>query len=129
MKGYLYTLEMLIAASIVFGSLVMVFSSPVDKPQLEINTIQQNCFEALKYLDEKGDLRKYAIQGNESALESDLSGILLKSIGFRARICQSFCQASGIPSNETVVTVDYYISGYRQNFNATKIRLYVWKLG
>jgi hypothetical protein len=128
MKGYLYTLEMLIAVSIIFGSVIMVFSSPVDKPQVELNTIQQSCFGALKYLDEKGDLRKYASQGNESALESSLDSILAKSIGFRSKICQSSCYAPETPANETVIVIEYYISGYRQSYNATKVRLYAWKL-
>ena len=128
MKGYLYTLEVLIALSIIFGAVLFVYRSPPPKPESESLFIKQSGFDALKYLDEKGVLRMYAYQNNESALENDLSSCLVKSIGFEAAFCYDSCDSIGVPENQTVVAVDYYISGYRSASDAKKVRLYLWKL-
>ncbi len=128
MKGYIYTLEMFIAISLIFGSVIFVFSSPADKPEAELNVIQQSCWEALKYMDEKGDLRKFANQSNESAIESSLEQIISKSIGFEAKICRPSCSTSGVPANQTIIAIDYYLAGYRNIYNASKVRIYAWKI-
>lgn len=129
MKGYVYTLEMLIAVSIIFGSIVFVFSSPVDKPDTELNLIKQSSFDALKYLDENNELKKLVVEGNESEINILLESSIPKSIFFKAVICHSECSASGIPVNRTVVITDYYISGYRNIYLPEKVRLYSWKAG
>lgn len=127
MKGYLYTLEMLIAVSLIFGSIIFVFSTPVDKPDIEINMIKQSSFDALKYLDEKGILRKLATGGNSSEIDIILESSIPKSIFFKSVICQPICNIVEIPENQTVILTDYFISGYRTIYMPEKVRLYAWK--
>lgn len=128
MKGYLYTLEVLIALSIIFGAILFVYKSPPPKTDAEIVAIKQGGFEALRHLSERGVLGKYAYEGNETQIEYELESILEKSIGFEISICSDSCDQSGIPLNQTVVAVDYYTAGYRKNFSPMTVRLYLWKL-
>ena len=127
MKGYLYTLEVLIAVSIVFAAVFFVYRSPPQKPDAELVVIKQSGFDALKYLDGKGDLGMYASQNNETAIETAVSSIIPRSIGIEAKICYDTCSQAGIPMNQTVIAVDYYVSGYRSTYDAKKVRLYLWK--
>jgi hypothetical protein len=126
-KGYLYTLEMLFAIAVIFGAIVFVFKASPDKPITEIGLIKQQGFDALQYMDESGNLKKYYYENNQSALDGELNNILTKSISFKADMCKYDCSQDGIPGNQTIIIVDYYISGCRTNFNPGKIRLYLWK--
>lgn len=128
MKGYLYTLEVLIALSIIFGAILFVYKAPPTKPDAEISAIKQNGFEALRHISEKGMLGKYALEGNESQIEYELESFLEKSMGFEISICQDSCDQTGVPEKQTVVAVDYYTAGYRTSFGPRTVRLYLWKL-
>jgi hypothetical protein len=126
MKGYLYTLEVLIAVSIVFGAVFLVYRSPPPKPDAQIAMIKQQGFESLRYLDDQGLLRKYVNESNETAIKNSLQNSLTKNIGFEIAICTTSCDTIGVPDNQTIILVDYYISGYRNSFDPKKIRLYLW---
>lgn len=127
MKGYLYTLEVLVAISLVFGALFFIYRSPPPKPDFQTSLIKQGGFEAIRYLDERGDLRKYVNQSNETAVEDALESILPKSVGFEVSICGLSCDTEGIPSNRTTIAVDYYVSGYRNIFDPKRVRIYLWE--
>jgi len=127
-KGYIYTLEVFIAISMIFLTLVFVFRNPPQRPELEISLIKQQGFEALEYLDNKGVLRQYVSSSDEFSIENSLSGILSANMAYETEICSSSCLDSNIPVNETVVAVDYYIAGYRDAYLGKKVRLWMWRL-
>ena len=126
-KGYLYTLEVLIACSILFITFVYIFRLPPTEPELEISIIKQFGFEALQYLDGKGDLRGLIADGNESVIESQLRGILLGNIHFETEICKTTCDQRNVPVNETIVAMNYYTSGYKGIYEPQKLRLWMWR--
>ena len=126
-KGYTYTLEVLIAVSVIIVSITFLFKTPLQKPELELSTIKRQGFEALKYLDESDQLRNSTLNKNETELENALRGLLVSE--YDVDICDpnATCLGTSIPKNQTIIIIDYYISGYKQDYNVKKIRLFLWR--
>jgi len=126
-RGYLYTLEILIVFSILFVVMIYLFKSPEVKPELDISLIKQQGFDALTYLDMENNLRKMIIQGDEKEIEDALKNLIPKNVGFETQICRHYCDDSNVPKNQTVIVLDYYISGYGNEYNNKKLRLWLWR--
>lgn len=126
-KGYVYTLEVLIAVSIMFISLVLIFRTAPTKPELELSLIKEQGFDALLYLDQKGDLRRMVSENNETGIEYGLKTILPLNVNFETDVCMSNCDDTNVPSNRTIIVVDYYISSYMENYLGKRVRLWLWR--
>lgn len=126
-KGFIYTLEVLIAVAIILASLVFIFRSSPAKPELDVSIIKTQGMDALSFLDAKGSLRKLVFDDNETEIETQLKAYLPKNIGFEVQLCTSPCSAVNVPVNETVVAVSYYISGYKESYVGKKARLWLWR--
>ena len=126
MRGYLYTLEVLIAFSIMSIILISIYKIPETQPELDISLIKQQGYNALKYLDESGDLKKIMASNDEITLENELSKLISKSIEFETEICRNRCDERNVPKNRTIIVVDYYSSGYRF-YDNKKVRLWLWR--
>lgn len=126
MKGYLYTVEVLIAISVISVTVIFLFKSFPEKPEMELSLIKTQGHDALNYLDKKGDLRQFVIDGNEDEIERLLSSLLDSK--YELEICSlgQTCY-DRVPANETIIAVDYYISGYREKYDAKKLRLFLWR--
>ena len=127
MKGYIYTLEVLIAISIIFISMVSVFRIAPTKPETEISIIKQNGFDALFYLDQEGLLSEMVAKDNETGIENHLKTILPENVRFEIDICSVECDVLNLPVKETIMAVDYYIGGYRETYVGKKVRLFLWR--
>ena len=127
MKGYIYTLEVLIAISIIFISMVSLFRIAPAKPETEISIIKQSGFDALFYLDQSGILREMVLGNNETEIENNLKNILPENIQFETEICRTSCDTTNLPINKTIIAVDYYIGGYKETYSGKKVRLFLWK--
>ncbi len=126
-RGFVYTLEVLIAVSIILVSLVFLFRSPPPKPALDTSVIKTQGMNALMFIDAKGTLRKNVFYDNETQIETELKLYLSKNIGFETELCALRCSAANLPSNETVIAIDYYISGYNENYLGKKVKLWLWR--
>lgn len=115
MKGYIYTLEVLTAMSVILLSIVFIFGAPPAKPEIETAILKHQGFDALEYLDEKGLLR----QMNESEIEYQLSQLLPAKAGVSTA-------GNNLP-NTTVIALDYYISCYNGAYTGRKIRVWLWE--
>jgi hypothetical protein len=120
MKGYLYTIEVLIATSIVFIAVGMAFKSPAIKPAMETELIGEQGFLKLQYLDVNGTLRELVMNRNETGLESALALAWPYEVSFS-------CDDRNLPENKTVITTVYYVVGEKHTYNYTKICLYSWE--
>ncbi len=126
-KGYVYTIEVFLAISLVLITLVFLYRTPPEKPQLEISVMKLQGMHTLEYLDKKDDLRKFAVTANESDIERRLNDTIIRAIDFEIDICTITCNETGVPRNKSVVSVDYYIAGYRERHNVTKIKMWMWR--
>ena len=113
-KGYIYTLEVIIAIPIILLSLIFIFGTPPVKPELEISLIKQQGFNALEYLDQKDLLR----QLSDAEIENQLRALLPDNIQL---------SLGGELPDKTVIAVDYYISGYKGKYIGKKITLWLWE--
>ena len=125
-KGYIYTLEVLIAVSMILVTVVLVFGKTQEEAQTEIPLIKQSGYDVLFYLDKSDDLRRIVSTEGVTALESNLTRLLPLNIAFDVTICTTLCGSISLPGNKTIVAVDYYISGYREKFINKKVRLWLW---
>ena len=127
MKGYIYTLEVLIAISIILVSMVSVFRIAPTKPETEISIIKQSGFDALFYLDQKGILREMVVSDDEIGIENQLLSILPENIEFEIDVCSTNCDMIDLPRNETIMAVYYHIGGYRETYLGKRVRLFLWR--
>ncbi|MFC2143244.1 hypothetical protein ACFLQN_02490, partial [Candidatus Aenigmatarchaeota archaeon] len=59
-KGYVYTLEVLIALSLIFLTLVFVFKTPIIQTEVEVAVIKRIVMDEINHLGETGELASYA---------------------------------------------------------------------
>lgn len=127
LKGYVYTLEVMLAISMIFVTLILVFSSTPEEAETNLAIMKQNGYDALYYMDQNDDLRNAVSRGAVSEIDANLTDILPKNVKFDTNICTTSCNSTEIPGNRTVVTADYYISGYRGDYIGKKVRLWMWR--
>lgn len=125
-KGYIYTLEVLVAVSIILITVVLVFNANPEEADTSLPIIKQNAYDALFYLDKSDDLRKIVATEGITQLERNLTALLPSNIMFDAIICTTTCTSLSLPTNRSIITVDYYIGGYREKFINKKVRLWLW---
>lgn len=127
MKGYVYTLEVMLAVALIIVTVVMIFGTGPKESETEIALIKQMGFDTLHYLDQSGDLRDAVARGALAEIDINLTIMLPTTIVFDSNICRGTCVSSSLPENRTVVVIDYYIGSYRDNFINKKLRLWLWK--
>ena len=125
-KGYIYTLEVLIAVSTILITIVLVFSTTPEQADTGLPIIKQSAYDALVYLDKTDDLRKIVSTEGTKQLKKNLTILLPSNVDFNVIICSVTCLAKDLPQDRPIIIVDYYISGYRENFINKKVRLWLW---
>ena len=117
---------MLIAVSIILVALVLIFREGPKEQEIEVSLLKRYAWESLEYLNNNGTLREYVANDDEGSLESAVGEILPINVFFEIDICGLQCDDTNVPKNETVISVDYYVSGYRNVFIDKKIKLWAW---
>ncbi len=127
MKGYIYTIEVLLALSLVLVMIVFIFSSTPEQPETSLVVIKQTGYDALHYLDQTGMLRDAVSREAYGEIAANVTEMMPNSIKSDVAICTAtFCESFKIPVNRTIVAVDYYVSGYEQQYLEKKVRLWLW---
>lgn len=126
-RGYIYTLEVLLAIATIFVTLVLVFSNAPEQPEAHLAVIKQSGYDALFYMDQSGELRDAVSRGSVTAINSNLTATMPATILFSTAICTTSCQPSSLPANRTIVIVDYYTGDYRDQYIGKKVRLWMWE--
>ena len=126
-KGFVYTLEALIVIGIVFVLMAFVFRFSIPASQPDVVIIKRAGIDALEYMEQNFDLRRYVSEVDTAQIDKGLASILAGNIKFETEICSASCNPVGVPAKQTVVVVDYYIAAYRDGFEGQKIRLWMWR--
>ena len=120
-KGFVKTLEAGIAITLILVSMVFLFpEKTINEPQ--ISDIGYNC---LRYLDNQGVLRNYAVNDLENNLISDLRSCLPPILNYTARICTTSTCNTILPGNKTIFLSSYLIAG-ENSVRPTLINLWIW---
>ncbi len=125
MKGLLKTFEAIMAILAILIIFVIFFLSSQSLPEFETVNMRVRGFQALKLLDDNGELRKFVITNDTVTIKNKLSQILSPSTNFDVNICQLNCTSLGIQADK-LTTVSYLIAGDYNNFALRQIILYMW---
>jgi hypothetical protein len=116
----------LFAIALVFGSIIFIFNiMPQEKP-VNIPMLKKTGYYALEHLDNTDELRQAVYENDRLEISNRLKGILPSNIDIHLDICTTACNSLFVP-NRTVVSIDYYISGYRSTFVNKKLKLWLWE--
>lgn len=127
MKGYIYTLEVMLAISIIVGSLFLIMGNVNTQQSYKPTSMARQVIDALKYMDMKGELRQYVNNDDEVSIETNMSSLLPDTIKFEVVVCSTNCVSTAVPADQTVITLDYFISGYKDNYFGKKVHVWVWE--
>ncbi len=127
MKGYVYTLEIVIGMLLILVTFISLFSSPPSKPEIEVTVIKQSGFNSLDFINKEGLLRELVQNNSEAELESRLSALLSKSVKLEAEICTETCGTTGVSTTGNVITFDYYVSAFNENYMGRRVKLWLWR--
>ena len=122
MKGVIFTLEAVIAGTILITFLVFIVSNFSPPPQEGDLTIR--AYEILEGLDNQGILRNYTVNQDFDGLNSQVKF-------FSANHSIQICDLSGscvgtIPNASDIFTGTYIIAG-NESYNPFYVKLYLWR--
>ncbi len=126
MKGMIYTLEAMIAALLIMGTLVTVYSYAKQQEGFDAVTIRDKGYSCIKDLDVRGLLRHYALSNDTAGIRSCLRACLPRSLNFSIHFCAS-C-APDVPGNKTIISINYMIAGESALFQPTNANLFLWPI-
>ncbi len=126
MKGFMYTLEAMIAALIILSALVTVYSFSRQQENFDSAIIKEKGYSCVKDLDSGGILRYYALSNDSSGMRGYFQNCLPRSLNFSVSFCRA-C-AAGLPGNKTIVSVNYLVAGEGATFQPTSINLFLWSI-
>lgn len=126
MKGYLYTLEAMIAAILILSTLVFIYQ-PQQKTGFDVSILKDSGFACLKDADNKGLLRYYALNNMTQQARSAMQSCLPNTANFSVAFCTDTC-ALEKPQNKTSVGVSYFIAGESATFQPMTINVVMWSL-
>ncbi len=126
MKAMMHTLEAMIAALLILGTLVAVYSFPKPQESFDSVTMREKGYFCMKDADNRGLLRYYALANDSIGIRNYFQGCLPRSLNFSLNFCAA-C-AADIPANRTVISMNYIIAGEGASFQPTNANLFLWSL-
>ncbi|MEM5777036.1 MAG: hypothetical protein QXJ06_01145 [Candidatus Aenigmatarchaeota archaeon] len=126
MKGINFMIELAISISLLSMALFFIYKNH-DQFNL-INKYKFETFQALKILDQKNELRYYAIKDDGTNINSSLSNIIGNKFNFYVVIFNKTTNTTFIPDlkNDNVGVVDYHISGDFGSYSPRIIKVFIW---
>jgi len=125
-KGMIYTLEAVMAAVLILGTLITVYSFSKQEAGFDAATIRESGYSCIRSLDGRGILRYYALANDSAGIRSYLKSCLPRSLNFSMQFCAS-C-APDVPGNKTIVSVNYMIAGEAALFQPSNANLFLWSI-
>lgn len=126
MKAQIHSLEAIIACSLIASILVLFIYRPPLPPELTKLSHKLDAYNGLKILDESGELRRYALERNASAIKNALNPYI--RVSYDVVLYNETNNITSIPSLPTqeIVGLSYYIAGDIGEYSAIEIRVYLW---
>jgi hypothetical protein len=124
-KGYAYTLEVMIAISMVIVFTVLIFTTVQTPVSANTALVRRQGYEALEFLEQTNELRPLVFANDETSIKNRLRDLLPPAIALEADVCVKVCEGN-LPQGKTIVSVEYYVSGYNEIFFTKKVKLWMW---
>ncbi len=109
MKGYIQTLEAVIALGIILLAMTMFLTPERIGDRIDF---KDNFYGCIKDVDNKGLLRDYVYTGSEKELSNELRDCLPGLIDFTLRICLTNECMGNIPDVPDVESYVYFVASY-----------------
>jgi hypothetical protein len=124
-KGVTQSLEAVITILMVLTIFALIFTSRQANPQSELARWKLMGFNAVKSLDEDGQLRYYVLANDTQAIKEKLGGLMPAGVDFDVFICGSTCALPNA-SAERIASASYLLAGDAGNFSPKELVLYIW---
>ncbi|MBI4017341.1 MAG: hypothetical protein HY366_00135 [Candidatus Aenigmarchaeota archaeon] len=124
-KGMSYSLEALIAITIVLVALVTVFNQLPPPQRQGLSFAEKNGLTCLRSLDQEGRLRADAVTQNTSSIRQNLVGCIRGTFNHTVQVCKNTCTAPALDRDQDVVSAKYYVAGANAT-DPTLVILYIW---
>jgi len=124
-KGFSFTLEAVIAATIIIVSLLFFFK-PQAPQENYMYDVQEKEYYCLKSLDDSGKLRGCVMDNDITTIEDDLVDCLAP-FNYTVQICRDTCTSATLPQDKGVIISRYYIAG-DDRIDPLYVKLSVWYL-
>jgi len=122
-KGVSFTLEAVIAATIIITALLFFFKPQVPQENY-LTDVQEKGYYCLKSLDDDRNLREYAIANDVATIENNLMDCLTP-FNYTVQICRSTCTSTTLPENKDIIISKYYIAG-KDAMDPLYVKLNMW---
>ncbi len=124
-KGYIYTLEVMIAIAIVLIAVVTLFTTAQVPESPPAGLIKKQGYEVLEFLEQKDELRQLVQVGDRNTLKNKVRGLLPPGITIELDICTTSCTGQ-VPQGKNIISIDYYVAGYKDSFFNKKVKMWMW---
>jgi hypothetical protein len=126
MKSQVHMIEVLIACALLAGAFVLFIYKPPASPELSELNYKLDALNGLKILDESGNLRKYVLGKNATAIKELLAPYI--RISYEVVLFNGTNNVTPIPyfSASKILSVSYFLAGDIGNFSASEVRVYLW---
>ncbi len=122
MKGYVQTLEAVIALGIILLSITIVLTPQTYPEKVDL---KDNYYNFLDHIDNKGLLRSYVENNMEAELSDELEDCLPKIASFSVKICSTSNCIASLPEDKTIESYNYFVAGYKTP-NPKLIKIWLW---
>ncbi|MAH42383.1 hypothetical protein CL614_01510 [archaeon] len=119
MKGYLYTIEVMIVVAVIIMSVTYLFRYPISPLNNDEDLVRRYGMDALEFLS-MDDIR-YLIYNDIDLLNNKIDTILPDTIESTACV-----QCSLELPKDSVVVVNYYVAGSNV-YEPKTLKLYLWR--
>lgn len=129
-KGSLYMLESALAIVMMVTALAFVLNRPQTGADLGAANYKLTAYNALKMMDDVGDLRENAVDNNATAIRTELQAYIPSTLNLGVAVFNSTTNTTELPvpsaGASSVVTVGYIVAGWSGSYSPREVRVYLW---
>ena len=127
-KGTLYTLESAIAILLMVTVLALVMSQPQTTRELDIINYKLRAFNAIKAIDDTGDLKIYVMNNQVNSIKSEIQSSGAAYLDYAVVIYNRTDALTSEPDieAENVITMSYFLAGYIGDYDPREVRVFMW---
>lgn len=122
MKGFMYTLEVILG-TIILISFLLVMSAQINTLSTPVENLDETAYDLLNSLDDRGLLRGYAVSHDFDSLNNSISFYRYNHL---VEICDYEENCYGHIPNASNIWVGTYVISGEYTYSPHIVRLYLW---
>lgn len=126
-RGLSYTLEGVIALSIVTLTIITVFTGFSAPQEQGLGTAADNGYSCLQGLDRENILREDAVNKDADSIRSKLNPCIRGAFNHTVQVCRGSCTTVDLDRDRDITSAKYYVAGHNGTQPALVIA-YIWSI-